>query len=269
MYRYAIVFFLALRFLAATPVSSFTCSVSAVGAGYNQSASYSGPVAASGIVNDCTLSDTPIFTTWARVNGNSLSVYVDAAGTSGLTLTAFGSLTQSQEFHQIFSGGSGDATLRMTYRWARSMAYQSPLSIATLVEPDPTFLLNGSPVAAVKTDYSHHLVCGGSSECNFWTFTVDMPITFGVWLTYGWTHTYSDFVQVTDSSGQYLGYHAEFPSTIPQPFANIQLAPYMQVIVDGNPVAFSVQDVPEPGTWALIAAGLGVAFVRSRKALRG
>jgi len=218
----------------------------------------------------CVLEDLPHYQVWGKaINGTELFVYAMVSGTPGLTLTTNGSLTQAEEFNQMFTGGSGNATLRMTYRWHWS---RGPLHFLTgLNEPDPSFFHNGAPVPSIKVDYSTYhstpLWCGDPSECRFLTYTVDMPITFGVPFTYGWTHTISYSFQETDRGTNYIGGNRiGRPEDTPGPYASIP--PYMQVIVDGNPVAFSVQDVPEPGTWMLLAGGLGGMFLWRLKVRR-
>lgn len=247
-----------------TATATFNCSVSAVGAGYNQSSVYSGPVGVG--ATGCALQDGNIFLATARANGPTiLSLQaITMLRNSGLTLTAFGSLTQSEQYNQLILGGSGDATLRVNYMWYATIGDSTPLGRAQLVDPDPVFAFNGAPAASIKTDFSSSLTCGGFGTCNFWFYTVDMPITFGVPFTRGWTHTVSNYIEVTDRSDWYAGTHAmvSFP---PAPAPGF---PPMQVLVGGNSVAFSVQDVPEPGTFALFAAGLALLGLRFRHPTR-
>jgi hypothetical protein len=242
-----------------TASSTLTCYVSAVGSSYNQSSTTIQPIPSGG--SGCIINE-PLFSAAAVSGGSSLFVQailrflgpVDP----GLTITASASLFQQETYSQMILGGTGDATLRINYTWHTDTGSSSTGGPHAVVsDPDPSFFFNGAPVVPNKTDDTARLgACG--DVCGLWIYTVDMPITFGVPFTRSWNHTYSALQQVSHvgDTREYAGMRRMLPTTF-----DAQV-PYLQVLDSaGNPIAFSIQDVPEPQTWLMLLSGLALLSI--------
>lgn len=185
-------------------------------------------------------------------NGNPGGYFVRTLGVSGVTITASGSMFQDLSHLEMVTGGVGNAILRVNYRWrTESSLHARDYFNAVVSDPDPSFFVNNSPLAAVKTNHRFFLgAC--SDDCNLWLYQVDIPITFGVPYVRSWSHLSSASHQ---DGGEYgMTYRIMQEDTIYLP-----TVPLFEVFdLNGNSLAFTVTPVPEPGTLALVALAIAV-----------
>src|SRR5690349_20049687 len=117
--------------LHAAPTFAFDCSISATGNGINLS-SYSGPGD-----HHC---GVDFQDTWAIATGSTSGIFVVGSGPgAAVHISLSASLTQSETLTQMLIGGSGDATLRINYRWRSSVGMADPPGYLGLTNPAPAF----------------------------------------------------------------------------------------------------------------------------------